>query len=52
MYSEYTMSPKMTSRLLKIKKKKKIKGTDQKYLCEYVNREINPLYPCRKVMTH
>lgn len=48
--SEYTMSHDMAKELLKLKKNKK--QSIQKFLCDYVNNEINPLYTCTKVLIH
>lgn len=52
MYSKYTMSPTMMKELLSYKNKKHIKGTNQEFLCKYVNEEIRPFHPCIEVVSH
>lgn len=46
MTSSYVMSKKMAKLILSTKEKKK---SDQQCLCDYVNNEIHPLYPCTQV---
>lgn len=50
-YFEYKMTKDMIQNLLKEKRKKNIKGTDQEYLCNYINEQFGVKGECVKVIS-
>lgn len=50
-YFEYKMTKDMMQNILKEKMKKNAKGTDQEYLCNYVNEQMGAKGNCIKVIS-